>query len=192
MSEDKRGNDNGAEMILKPVGFIRSSIAEPSLVARAGDLDCDSPIEDHQARIEKYKEERRSISELVIDSRLVADGILDGIEGFSHLLVLYWPHLGSPEGRKLTQGHPVGRKDFPLVGIFATRSPMRPNPVLLTTVQLVERRGNVLRVTGLDAVDSSPLIDIKPYTPGYHEVRDVRMPGWMEQITREFREDEID
>ena len=46
MSEDKRGNDNWAEMILKPVGFIRSSIAEPSLVARAGDLDCDSPIED--------------------------------------------------------------------------------------------------------------------------------------------------
>jgi len=192
ISEKRSDTHSQEDMKLRPVGFVRSSIAEPSLVARAGDLDCDSPIEDHQARIEKYKEERRSISELVIDSRLVEDGILDGIEEFSHLLVLYWAHLGSPEGRKLTRGHPIGRKEFPLVGIFATRSPMRPNPVLLTTVELVERRGNVLRVTGLDAVDGSPLIDIKPYTPGYHQVHDVRMPQWMELITREFREDEID
>jgi len=192
ISEKRSDTHSQEDMKLRPVGFVRSSIAEPSLVARAGDLDCDSPIEDHQARIEKYKEERRSISELVIDSGLVEDGILDGIEEFSYLLVLYWAHLGSPEGRKLTRGHPIGRKEFPLVGIFATRSPMRPNPVLLTTVELVERRGNVLRVTGLDAVDGSPLIDIKPYTPGYHQVHDVRMPQWMELITREFREDEID
>jgi len=154
-------NTYADEIWLKPVGFVRSSIAEPHLVAREGDLHCDSPTENHQARIQKYKEERSSISELVIDSGLEEDGILDGIEEFSHLLVLYWPHLGSPEGRKLTRGHPIGRKEFPLVGIFATRSPMRPNPVLLTTVKLVERLGNVLRVTGLDAVDGSPIIDIK-------------------------------
>jgi tRNA-Thr(GGU) m(6)t(6)A37 methyltransferase TsaA len=186
---DTRSQD---EMKLRPVGFIRSSVQQPHLVARAGDLHCDSPIEMHQAQIERYKEERKSIAELVVDSKLVEDGILDGIEEFSHLLVLYWPHLGAPEDRKLTRGHPLGRKDFPLVGIFATRSPMRPNPVLLTTVRLVERQGNVLRVTGLDAVDGSPLIDIKPYTPGYHQVRDVRMPEWMELITREFQEDEVD
>jgi len=191
-SKNNRDTGNDAEMSLRPVGFIRSGIHQPHLIARDGDLDCDSPIENHQARIQKYKEERKSISELVVDSDLVEDGILDGIEEFSHLLVLYWPHLGPAEGRKLTRGHPLGRKDFPLVGIFATRSPMRPNPVLLTTVRLVQRQGNVLRVTGLDAVDGSPLIDIKPYTPGYHQVHDLRMPEWMELITREFQEDEVD
>ena len=191
MTKDKSNRDtkNEMEMSIRPVGFIRSSVQQPHLVAREGDLHCDSPAEMHRAQIERYKDERKSISELVVDSELVEDGILDGIEEFSHLLVLYWPHLGTPEGRKLTRGHPLGRKEFPLVGIFATRSPMRPNPVLLTTVELVERRGNVLRVTGLDAVDGSPLIDIKPYTPGYHQVHDVRMPEWMELITREFQED---
>lgn len=194
MTLDSSGHpaDSRVEMTLRPVGFIRSSIHEHHLVARAGDLDSNPPNARHRAQVEKYREERSSISELVVDSGLVDDGILDGIEDFSHLLVLYWPHLGTAEGRALTRGHPLGRKEFPLVGIFATRSPVRPNPVLLTTVRLVERRGNVLRVTGLDAVDGSPIIDIKPYTPGYHDVQDVRMPQWMQQIHREFNSDEID
>lgn len=179
-------------MWLSPVGTVRSEIKRPGHDNESGDLDRDSQIERHKANIKKYKEERKQVSELVIDSKLVDDGVLDGIEDFSHLLVLYWPHLGSPEGRTLTRGHPLGRKDFPLVGIFATRSPMRPNPILLTTVRLLERRDNVLRVTGLDAVDGSPIIDIKPYTPGYHEVHDVLMPEWMELIHREFSEDGAD
>ena len=179
-------------MWLKPVGVIMSRIKQPRWGIDPDELDAAAMEERHKANIEKSKQERDLVSELVIDSDLVDGGILDGIEDFSHLLVLYWPHLGTPEGRTRVQGHPMGRKDFPLVGIFATRSPMRPNPVLLTTVKLVERRGNVLRVTGLDAVDGSPIIDIKPYTPGYHEVRDVRMPEWMEMIHREFNDDGID
>ena len=176
-------------MWLKPVGVVVSQIKQPSWGAGSDDMDPDTRNERHQANIEKSKQERKLVSELVIDSELVDGGILDGIEEFSHLLVLYWPHLVMPEGRMRIRGHPLGREDFPLVGIFATRSPMRPNPVLLTTVQLVERRSNVLRVIGLDAVDGSPIIDIKPYTPGYHEVHDVRMPEWMELIQREFGND---
>jgi tRNA-Thr(GGU) m(6)t(6)A37 methyltransferase TsaA len=179
-------------MWLSPVGTVRSQIKRPGHDKPSLDPDRDSQIGRHEAVIEKYKEQRRQVSELIIDSKLVDGGILDGIEDFSHLLVLYWAHLGLPEGRTLMRGHPLGRRDFPLVGIFATRSPMRPNPILLTTVRLLERRGNVLRVTGLDAVDGSPIIDIKPYTPGYHEVHDVLMPEWMELIHREFNEDGAD
>jgi len=169
---------------LKPVGVVRSEIKQPVLTAKHGDLHSHSDIRHH-------RRDSESVSELVIDEGLADAGILNGIEEYSHLVVLYWPHLGSLEGRSLTQGHPMGRKDFPLVGIYATCSPARPNPVLMTTVQLVERRANILRVTGLDAVDGSPIIDIKPYVPVYHKVQDLRMPEWMLRIHREFNDDEV-
>jgi tRNA-Thr(GGU) m(6)t(6)A37 methyltransferase TsaA len=179
------GDNNRVDSIyLKPVGVVRSDIKRPVLTAKHGDLHsrCDA---------RRHREDSEQVSELVIDEGLAGSGILDGIEEYSHLVVLYWPHLGPPEGRSLMQGHPMGRKDFPQVGIFATCSPARPNPILMTTVRLVERRGNVLRVTGLDAVDGSPIIDIKPYVPVYHRVKDLRMPEWMLRIHREFNDDEV-
>lgn len=89
---------------------------------------------------------------------------LDGIEDFSHIIVLYWMHrLESVSGP--LKVHPAGLKELPLVGLFATRSPRRPNPIGLTTVRLLSRHGNRLRVAGLDALDGSPVIDIKSYFP---------------------------
>ena len=110
------------------------------------------------------------------------DGILEGIEGFSHILVLFWPHLLAPEKRAVRQVHPMGRKDILKQGVFATCSPARPNPVLVSVVPLISREGNVLRVKGLDAVDGSPVIDIKPYVEGYHEVENPTVPGWMKRL----------
>ena len=115
-------------------------------------------------------------AELVIDTQL--GGILDGIEGFSHLLVLYWAHLIPPEERSRTKVHPMGRKDLPPRGIFATRSPARPNPLCLTPVRLLARRENTLLVEGLDALDGSPLVDIKPYVPESRPADDVKLPDW--------------
>ena len=60
--------------------------------------------------------------------------------------------------------HPQGRKEIAKVGVFATRSPCRPNPIGVTVVKLIERRHNVLKVKGLDAVNNTPILDIKPYT----------------------------
>jgi len=105
-------------MWLRPVGVVVSEIKQPTWGAGSGDMDPATRDERHKANIEKYKRERNLISELVIDSELVDGGILDGIEGFSHLLVLYWPHLTEPDRTRM-QGHPLGREDFPLVGIFA-------------------------------------------------------------------------
>ena len=167
------------EMLLRPVGVVRNRTKEPSLTARSSDLEW-------QAKVEKAREEQSVVSELVIDSNLA--GILDGIESFSHLLVLYWAHLVLPEARSLFKTHPMGRKDFPLVGIFATCSPARPNPICATVVRLLERRANILRVKGLDAVDGSPLIDIKPYVPSYYSVDKAKRADWMMQIEREFAE----
>jgi tRNA-Thr(GGU) m(6)t(6)A37 methyltransferase TsaA len=174
--KSERDTNNEVDIRLKPVGFVRSSMADPSLVAGADGLE----------RRSGCGERHGQLSEIIIDSELA--GILDGIEAFSHLLVLYWAHRLPPEGRKLLKGHPMGRKEMPLTGIFATCSPARPNPVLVTGVTLIERRGNVIVVEGLDAVDNSPVIDIKPYVPGYYCFNDTRRPEWMMRIEREFEQ----
>ena len=165
------------DMRLRAVGVVRSPLQEPSLVADSGDLEW-------RPQIAGVSESQEVISELVIDSDLA--GITDGLEDFSHLLVLYWAHRVDKDGRSITKAHPMGRKDLPLVGIFATCSPARPNPVCAMVVRLLERKGNVLKVRGLDAIDGSPLIDIKPYNPSYYAAEDVKVADWMAQIYREF------
>ncbi len=107
---------------------------------------------------------------------------LEGIEEYSHIQVLFWAHKVPPESRKLTQVHPMGLKEIPKKGIFASCSPARPNPVLLTTVKLVGINGNILKVQGLEAVDGTPVVDIKPYVKGYHSADNPKSPEWMEKI----------
>ena len=165
------------EMLLRPVGVVRSPLKEPSLVATDGDLAW-------QARVARGRDRQRVVSELVIDGDLA--GITDGLEDFSHILVLYWAHRVPFEGRSLIKAHPMGRKDLPLVGIFATCSPARPNTVCATVARLLERRGNVLKVEGLDAIDGSPVVDVKPYAPGYYPAGKIRIAPWLEQLYREF------
>jgi len=116
------------------------------------------------------------LAELVVDPRL--DGILDGIEGFSHILVLYWAHLIPPEERSRTRARPNASKGLPPRGIFVTRGPARPNPICLTPVRLLEKKENALTVEGLDALDGSPLIDIKPLAPESFSPSDVTIPEW--------------
>lgn len=166
--------DDAPEMVLKPVGVVRSEVKEPKAVGKPGDWERPK---------DASSDWREREAELVVDKGYA--GCLDGIEGFSHLLVLWWAHRIDPEGRSLIRVHPRGRKDLPLTGIFATCSPARPNPVCATVVRLLERRDNILRVKGLDAVDGTPLVDIKPYNPGYYAVQDVRVPDWMAQFLRE-------
>ena len=99
---------------------------------------------------------------------------LQDIEGFSHIIVIYWFHKS--EGYHLLIKTPWDDK---LHGLFATRSPHRPCPLGLTVVELVAREKNILEVKGLDAIDGTPLLDIKPYVPLIEE-RPVARPGWLE------------
>ncbi len=167
---------------LTPVGVVRNDIKRPSLHAVRSNLELAEKIHEIKTRQRQIKQ---GISELVISPAL--KGILDGIDGFSHILVLYWPHLIDPERRKLLKVNPMGRKDLPKQGIFATCSPARPNPILVSAVKLMEREGNILRVRGLEAVDGSPIIDIKPYSRHYYRVEKPTVPQWMAQIHREIR-----
>ncbi len=118
-------------------------------------------------------------SEIVLNPDL--SEALDGIEEFSHIAVLYWLHKVPSQTQPRLKTHPQGRADLPLVGIFATRSPYRPNRMGLTVVRLLERRGNILRVSGLDAFNGSPVIDIKPYF--YRDsVDELQTPHWATKI----------
>jgi len=168
-------------MQLTPVGEVRSDIKTPMMSADEADLTLTERMENIKAY---HRRVEASICELVIDPKW--EELLDGIDAFSHILVLYWPHLLDSSRRKLRKVHPMGRKDMPLQGIFATCSPARPNPVLVSAVPLVARKGNVLEVRGLEAVDGSPIIDVKPYSKNYLQVEGLKMPSWMEQLHREL------
>ena len=184
MEKKSLQNIMAGEMTLRPVGVVKSGLKEPSLVAGSSDLE---PGKRDGADREEAKKIRDLVSEITIDRRL--EGILDGIEDFSHILVLYWPHELAEEKRNLIKVHPMGRKDLPLVGVFATCSPARPNPVLVTAVRLLERHENVLKVRGLEAIDGSPVIDLKPYNPHYYLVKNIKLSDWMTKIMREMEED---
>lgn len=121
------------------------------------------------------------VSEIVIKEEL-AD-LLDGLEEFSHILVLFWLDRVTPQERKVRKVHPQKRQDLPVVGVFATRTPSRPNPIGITEVRLLERRGNVLKVQGLDAVDGTPVLDLKPFLPSGEARDDIRMPEWAVQLS---------
>jgi tRNA-Thr(GGU) m(6)t(6)A37 methyltransferase TsaA len=164
-------------ILLMPVGVVRNWSQEPGR---------GNGTPSWQERAARMKEQRDKVSEIVIDAGLAV--ALDGIEDFSHLVVLYWPHRLPPERRTTTRVHPMNNRDFPEVGVFATQSPARPNPILTTVVRLLSREGNVLRVSGLDALDGSPVLDIKPHAPGQRDVTNIRLPEWMQRIRHELGE----
>lgn len=126
MEENMRTDQQNTQplMALNPVGVVRSPIKAPMLMVKESGLFL-------ELRTEKVKEHHRQvktgISELVIYKQW--ELLLDGVEGFSHILVLYWPHLIDPSRRNLKKVHPMGRKDLPEQGIFATCSPARPGPI---------------------------------------------------------------
>jgi tRNA-Thr(GGU) m(6)t(6)A37 methyltransferase TsaA len=113
----------------------------------------------HRQRPDEDINDRDLVSRIVIGKEY-ADGLV-GIEDWSHLYVIFWMDKISDEKKTLLC--PSREPDMPTVGIFATRAPVRPNPIGLTLVELVRLEGNVLVVKGLDALDGTPVLDIKPY-----------------------------
>lgn len=102
-----------------------------------------------------------------------------GVEGYSHLIVLYWMHMrDDEENRGMLRVIPRRHEGGPLTCVFACRSPSRPNPIGLSVVELESVEGCRLRVSGLDAFEGSPIVDIKPYSPRAESVPDARTPEW--------------
>ncbi len=140
-------------MTLKAIGIVRSEIKQPA-----------------------RHDWGEIVSDIVINSNLTE--ALEGLEKFSHIIVLYWMYQAA-SGKVPLKIHPMGKQELPLTGLFATRSPNRPNRIGKATVRLLQRQGNILRVEGLDAIDGTPVIDIKPYIPGYDSAANTTVPQWI-------------
>ncbi len=145
------------EFKLKPIGIVHSPFKKKEDIdskkyADAGGFDS------VRGELELFKE--------------FEDGLKD-IEGFSHLVIIFAFH--ESEGYRL---HTKPLLDTALRGVFSTRSPHRPNPVGMTVVKVIERKGSSLKVSGVDMIEGTPILDIKPYTS-----RDQKSPirlGWLE------------
>jgi tRNA (adenine37-N6)-methyltransferase len=148
---ERRGSMTSEEHRLIPVGVVHSPYTERNKAPFQG----------------RHREEA---STLEIFERY-EPGLKD-VETCSHLIILYFQHHGQRE--RLQTRTPWGPE---IHGVFATRSPNRPNPIGLCTVELLERKGRFLTVRWLDALDGSPLLDIKPYSAGVDAVPEARI-GW--------------
>jgi tRNA-Thr(GGU) m(6)t(6)A37 methyltransferase TsaA len=149
------------EFTVKPIGVIHTPFREPA----------DPPIQgafepDQEGTVEVFDR--------------YADGLAD-VDGFSHLILLYMFHKAKPPAL-LVKPYLVDE----LKGVFATRSPRRPNGIGLTIVRLLGREGNVLRVAGADMLEGTPLIDIKPYVPDFDHRTEIRR-GWLDDALQERR-----
>lgn len=123
------------------------------------------------------------ISEITLAGEM-PDECLDGIEAFSHLEIVYYFHKSDFE---LTgAAHPRENPEYPRVGIFAQRKKDRPNHLGLTFVKLLERRGRTLVVSHLDAIDGTPVIDIKPVFAEFLPPGAVEQPDWSHDIVKNY------
>lgn len=146
------------EFVMKPIGVIHSPFTDKA----------QTPIQPSRSqavgRVEIYPE--------------FADG-LQGLEGFSHIILLYAFHQSNSY---TLQVQPF--LDDQLHGLFATRHPCRPNPLGLSVVRLLARRESILEIEGVDVLDGTPLLDIKPYVPDFDVRTDVKT-GWYAQRSKE-------
>jgi tRNA (adenine37-N6)-methyltransferase len=150
------------EILMTPVGIVRSARTAPD----------DDHWDSFPARIE-------------LDAARFGPEALAGLEAFSHVEVLF--HFHAAEGAGETGARtPRGNPAWPKVGIFAQRGKDRPNHIGATICRVLSVRGTVLEVTGLDAIDLTPVLDIKPVWRGFLPRGDVREPDWAGELMREY------
>jgi len=109
----------------------------------------------------------------------------NGIDTYSHLEIIF--HFNQSDPSKIVfKGHPRGNKDWPEVGIFAQRKKDRPNSIGLTIVELVKREGNKIWVKNLDAIDGTPIIDIKPVLKEFLPLNEIKQPQWTSELMENY------
>ncbi len=117
------------------------------------------------------------ITEIILDDKY--KGALKGIEDYSHVIIIYV----MDKVKDFVISHvPQGKEGVPDVGIFACRCPRRPNPIAMTTVPLLKVKDNSIKVKGLDIIDGTPVLDIKPYWPQYDAIDGYKIPDWVNKL----------
>lgn len=124
------------------------------------------------------------ISEIRLDDH-IPDEALAGISAFSHLEIIYRFNRVDP-GSIVFSGHPRGNKNYPLMGIFGQRKKDRPNAIGLCTVELLEHNGRSITVKLLDAIDGTPVLDIKPVFKEFQQRGAIVQPPWVEDLMKDY------
>jgi len=148
---------------LRPIGFVRGGRGDP--------VDDDWGMS--RARLE-------------LDPGLFKPDALAGLSDFSHAEVIYLFDKVSDDKIVAGARHPRGRPDWPLVGIFAQRGKNRPNRLGVTICRIIEVEGLGVEVEGLDAIDGTPILDIKPMLKGFLPRGEVREPAWATEIMKDY------
>lgn len=148
---------------VSPIGHVRSRRTEP----------VDDDWGDVESRIE-------------LDTARFTDEVLAGLADFSHIEVVYLFDRVDPDDVTLGARHPRGRPDWPLVGIFAQRAKSRPNRLGVTTCELVDVADLVVTVRGLDSIDGTPVLDIKPHVREFEPRTPVRQPAWITELMVDY------
>ena len=143
-------------------------VAAVSILLGAGNVQDPQQVTEEEFTLRRigsvHKED--GLTTLVINEEV--EPALLGLDGYSHAWVLWWfDQNDTPERRSILQVHPRGDSSNPLAGVFACRSPARPNLIALSLVQILSVEGNVVKIEQIDAFDGTPILDLKPYIPGY-------------------------
>jgi tRNA-Thr(GGU) m(6)t(6)A37 methyltransferase TsaA len=142
------------DITLRPIGIARNDVKKP----RFGQFDDE-------------------ITEIVVKEEFT--DALTAIDDYSHVIIVFWMDKVKEH---VILHRPQGNPEVPIVGIFSCRCPQRPNPIAMTTVPLIGHEGNKITVKGLDILDGTPIIDIKPYWPQYDEVEGGVIPDWVYKL----------
>jgi len=151
-----------SEVVMSPVGQVRGGRIQPE------DDSWD-----------------REVAVIELDTRFAPDA-LAGLEGFSHIEVVFHFDRVQPDAINTSARHPRNRSDWPLVGIFAQRGKARPNRIGVTMCRLLSVEGLRLKVRGLDAVDGTPVLDIKPVMTGFLPRGEILEPEWAKELMKEY------
>ncbi|MGE3683487.1 MAG: SAM-dependent methyltransferase [Bdellovibrionales bacterium] len=123
---------------------------------------------------------------IVLDETRFSADALSGLDGFSHAEVLFFMHKIDKQKIEMSARHPRGRKEWPKAGIFAQRGKNRPNQLGLTICRIRKVEGIRLYVEGLDAIDGTSVLDIKPWVKEFGPQGEVFQPEWMTQLMKEY------
>jgi len=124
------------------------------------------------------------ISEIELADHIPAE-VFDGISDFSHLEIIYYFDKAEP-GDIVFSGRPRGNPMYSKVGIFGQRKKDRPNSIGLCTVELIEQSGRILKVRYLDAIDGTPVLDIKPVFKEFQPKGEIRQPSWVSALMKNY------
>ena len=148
------------KIVLEPIGVVKNSVENKKDVSWGED-----------------------ISTIVLNEEYCTS--LKGLEDFSHVIVLYHLDKANYDSQKHLQRRPQNREDMPLVGIFSQRGKDRPNRIGMTSVEIVSVSERELTVKGLDAIDGTPVLDIKPYYPVYDK-KEATVPEWVNRLMEHY------